>query len=506
MESGSRENSEELKKRFPRWVLTILPAAIFLLALNPWFTPEQHDDVLYFFGAKSIVETGEFALDGTPITDWPPVFPVFLAGARIIAGDAVWVAKLVVFAFVVAGLFAIRAMAKVHRFELPVAVAALTCLLPISLISGASVLSEWPFLALSMAFLITLQRLGSSRSMPWMFAAGALLALASLTRFAGVFLGIAVLAQMWTQFRQARVSSAAPWYRAIAPEIGVAMMGAIPWLLWKMRCSQAIASGDAPTGAYDRTSHYLERFSNIDPYALFSMIETTLFSLRRAVETRVDSAILSGIIVVLLMGLLVFGMVRQFRTHGVQPADWYVLAMLALLLGDLVKPERYFLPIAPFLIGYIILGLRDLSTMLYHERSRLFVKGAIVMWAAWLILLDGYLLFVGNSDSSRGGFSMLASPHIESYYRGRDLDLYHAIGLADAQAPAGEEIGSVGFHGKYVMAFAGRGYANFPEEEFVGVSYMVVRDGSELSSQIDLKPWQIVEKLDSHTVYKRGTN
>ncbi|MFT5856277.1 MAG: hypothetical protein ACI8XO_003530, partial [Verrucomicrobiales bacterium] len=85
-------------------------------------------------------------------------------------------------------------------------------------------------------------------------------------------------------------------------------------------------------------------------------------------------------------------------------------------------------------------------------------------------------------------------------------DLYHAIGLADAQAPAGEEIGSVGFHGKYVMAFAGRGYANFPEEEFDGVSYMVVRDGSALSSQIDLKPWQIVEKLDSHTVYKRGTN
>ena len=99
--------------------------------------------------------------------------------------------------------------------------------------------------------------------------------------------------------------------------------------------------------------------------------------------------------------------------------------------------------------------------------------GAIATWAAWLIMLDGYLLFVGNSDGTRGGFSMLASRDIESYYRGRDLDLYHAIKLADAQAPPGEEIGSVGFHGKYVLAFAGRGYANFPEDGFEEVSHLI---------------------------------
>ena len=506
MESDTRDKPEKLAKRFPRWVLTVLPAGIFLLALNPWFTPEQHDDVLYFFGAKSIAETGEFALDGTPITDWPPAFPVILAAVRFVAGDSVWGAKLVVFAFVLAGLFAIRAIAKIHRFEFPIAVAALTGLLPISLICGASVLSEWPFLTLSFAFLIALQRLGACRSIQWALAAGVLLAIASLTRYAGVFLGIAVVAQAWSHLRRRTADRAVSWYRTIAPEIYVALIGAVPWLLWKVRCSAAIARGDAPAGAYDQASHYLERFTNIDPYALFSKVETTLFSLTRAIETRLDSSILSGIIVIVVAALLVFGMVRQFQTQGVQPADWYVMVMLLLLLGDLVKPERYFLPIAPFLIGYIILAVRDLSAKLSQERPALVARGAIATWAAWLIMLDGYLLFVGNSDGTRGGFSMLASRDIESYYRGRDLDLYHAIKLADAQAPTGEEIGSVGFHGKYVLAFAGRSYANYPEDELEEVSHLIVRDGSELSSQIDLKPWQIVEKLKSHTVYRRGTN
>jgi len=506
MESDSGEKPRHFAKLLPSWALTILPAAIFLLALNPWFIPEQHDDVLYFFGAKSIAESGEFALDGTPITDWPPVFSLVLAGARLVAGESVLIAKLVVFGFVLAGLFAIRAMAKVHRFEFPIAVAGLTCLLPISLICGASVLSEWPFITLSFAFLLALHRLGSSRSISWALTAGVILAAASLTRFAGTLLGVAVVVQMWTQFRQSKGRSVTTWYRTIAPEIVVAFTGAVPWVLWKVRCSQVIARGDAPKGAYDQASHYLERFSNFDPAALFAKIETTLFSMTRVLETRVDSSIFSGLIVFVLMALLVFGIVRHFKTNGVQPADWYVLLMLALLLVDLIKPERYFFPIAPFLIGYIILGVRELTAKLSRERSLLMVRATIAMWAAWLILLDGYLLFIGNSDGTRGGFSVLASRDIESYYRGRDLDLYHAIEFADAQAPVGEEIGSVGFHGKYVLAFVGRGYANFPEDEIGGVSYLIVRDASELSSQIDLAPWQIVEKLATHTVYKRGAN
>ena len=167
------------------------------------------------------------------------------------------------------------------------------------------------------------------------------------------------------------------------------------------------------------------------------------------------------------------------------PADGYVLVCLLLLLGDLNKPERYFLPLAPFLIGYLLTA------------SRAFVgaklaPAALACWAAWLLLLDGYLLFVGNSDGARGGFSMLASKSEEDFYRGEFRDLYLALRWTAENAPPGRlEVRD--FHGKYALAFAGRG---FREHEGEPVA-LVARKGDLPAG------WRVWREFGGVAVYQR---
>ena len=97
-----------------------------------------------FFGAVSIWETGNFALNGIPITDWPPVFSLILAPLLGLAGNLVIAAKLAVLASVGAGLWMVIGHAKLRGEEFPHFLALIVGLLPISLICGAGVLSEGP--------------------------------------------------------------------------------------------------------------------------------------------------------------------------------------------------------------------------------------------------------------------------------------------------------------------------------------------------------------------------
>lgn len=480
-----------------RLLLLALPATLFLLALNPWFSPEQHDDVTYFFSAKSLAEHGSFALDGIPVTDWPPVFPAILAAARLLAGGSTLVAKLVVLAFVCGGVFVIRRVAANQHFAHPTLIAVITCLLPISLICGANVLSEWPFLTLSMLFLLSLQRLEHSRTLLWISSTGILLAAASLTRFSGVLLGAAIIAQAIKRIRAERS------LRSISPELFVACIGAAPWLLWKLHCQLIIARGDAPPGAYDQPGYYLDRFTNFDITGLFATIESTLLSATRASSQFTDHHLVSIAIVSLLAIAMVVGAILHFRSYGIAPADWYVFANLALLVGDLMKPERYFLPIAPFLIGYLMVSIQALADTIARQRSRQVFAAAIASWIALLLALDAHLLFKGNSDGSRGGQSMLASPDIESFYRGENLDLYHAIRSADRHARRGDPIAAAGFHGKYLLALAGRSFETFPDDDLGAADWLVERHRDNDPEAKIPGDWRLIETFGSHRVFQR---
>ena len=171
------------------------------------------------------------------------------------------------------------------------------------------------------------------------------------------------------------------------------------------------------------------------------------------------------------------GVVVRWRAGKLTPADAYVAICLLLLLGDLKKPERYFLPLAPFLIGYLIGGASAIAARYTPDVKKQALKGVAMMWVAWLLLLDGYVLFVGDLERSRGGLSTIASPSVEDYYRGKTLDLYQALRWADGTMPSGEFAAS-GFHGKYVLAFTGRGFRTLPDDDPQGAVALVAPSGN----------------------------
>ena len=231
-------------------------------------------------------------------------------------------------------------------------------------------------------------------------------------------------------------------------------------------------------------------------------MEATLFSFVRALQPIIGNAIVAGLIIAMFAVALVSGAVLQFRQHGIRPADWYVIANLVLLLGDLFQPERYFLPIAPFLIGYVIVFAQALAHRLSRQQAKRLIAGFIGAWVALLTVLDGYLLFVGNADGSRGGMSRLASPDIETYYQSHHRDLYRAIRYVDGVAPANVKIGADGFHGKYLLALGGRSFENHPYGDMRSVDWLVQRTDNQSAESLPPE-WRLVREFESHRVYHR---
>ncbi|MSS71917.1 MAG: hypothetical protein EXS64_10565 [Candidatus Latescibacteria bacterium] len=95
---------------------------------------------------------------------------------------------------------------------------------------GTQVLSEWPYTAISLLFLYFLILLKEGRrNIPFAVLTGVLLGMASLTRWLGVLLGVAVLAQSFDKMRSGRGLSR---FRLALPEAVVAVTGAGIFGLW----------------------------------------------------------------------------------------------------------------------------------------------------------------------------------------------------------------------------------------------------------------------------------
>lgn len=490
--SSSRKNRVTDPYQSPKLVRLAMfaPALLYALGLNPWFVPEQHDDVLYYFGAVSLLEGNGFSLGSVPITDWPPVLSGSLAAVMAVFGQSVWGAKAFVFLAVIAGIALVERVARSFELPNPALVAALTALLPVSLISGVSILSEWPYLVASMGFFLALRKLSETRLWRWALIAGALLAIASLTRFLGVFLGAAIIAQAISQARKRGFVN-------LLPELAVAGIGSVFWLGWKARCQMLIDKGSAPSGAYDQAGYYLERFTHFEPLELFSKIESVLFSFGKAASALFGLEVVKAVVGIAVGAILLIGVVLRWRSRKLNVTDAYVGVCLLLLLGDINKPERYFVPLAPFLLGNFIFGARALVERWQGDRARSILTTCSALWIAWLCLLGGHLLLVGNLDKTRGGFSMLANPTVEDYYRGESLDLYQAVRWADANAPEGA-IATVGFHGKYVLAFAGRPFRSLPDEDADNAVALIAK-GVSLPNG-----WVASESFGNFTVAKPG--
>jgi hypothetical protein len=480
-----------------KWAILLVPV-LYLLAINPWFMPDQHDDVLYFYGAKSIAEQGIFAMNDAVITDWPPGLSALISlGFHLGLGHVV-AAKVLIVIFVMLGVVLIPRYLEGQGRSYPYVCTALTALFPISFMMGTRVLSEWPFLTLSVVFLLALERLRVAPSWRWALVTGLALAAASLTRYIGVFLGVAVLWQWWMVVRAERVTVRGLW----RPEVVVGLVGGGLWMAWRLRCQLLIAEGLAEQGNYARPTYFLERFTSLDPILFLARIEEVLCSLVR-VAGKLGAPDLVGQGLAILLGLvLCWGCVKQFRKHGVQPVDVYVGACLFLLLLDLVKPSRYFMPLAPFLCSYVLVGLQDIFARIFKGRRQGALAVFLVGWGSWLGLLDVVLLFKGNTSGIHSGLSMMVSPTAKDFYQGKWADLYAACEALSTT----ESSGPVAVHGevmaKYVLGFGQRTYVELPRDVDVPHEVLLTEEGVELLPMYQAG-WDRTATYGSYIIYRK---
>lgn len=475
----------------------LAPLLLYGVALNPYFLPSQYDDILYYYGAKSLAESGSYQFNGLYITDWPPVLPALLAIFFLAGLESVWVAKSLILLFAGLGLLLTYRLFEREGRPHPLTIGLLFALLPSSFTMGTRIMAEWPYIAISFLFLILLDLLnGRKRGIPFAVLTGCVLGLASLTRWAGVFLGVAVLAQVFTKIKSGRGISG---LRLALPEMVVALTGACLFGLWRAKIALELLAG---TAELSENWGSLEAIFYFDPVAQLNLFNDLFFGGLNIVQYfGVENHPITFILVLPVL-ITIAGMVSHFRSKGLRPADWYVFTTLIVLTFYYeIKLTRYLLPIAPFLLSYLFTGIALIARTLKVKAdiwSAWPFKAALAAWMVMLVALDGYGLIYGNTDKTHSGLCVLASPNAKSFYAGEWRDLYricHFMREDPTPGPVAVVGGTEGI-GKYILAFSGRPYEGFPPQG--QARFVIARNPPEVSEDTQ-KAFGLVEVKRSQT-------
>jgi hypothetical protein len=169
----------------------LLAAALVLWSTASFGAGVDSDSAQYLSAAESASRgAGWLAIDGTPYTLWPPLFPTILAACKAVGGSAVgaarWLGALSACAVVCGGAFAAGRIARSRLAQVLCAVA-LASSAPL-IANCAMVLSEPVFLALSTATCVAWIGYTESRTSARFAALIALSAATLLQRYLGVTL------------------------------------------------------------------------------------------------------------------------------------------------------------------------------------------------------------------------------------------------------------------------------------------------------------------------------
>ncbi|MDP2717728.1 MAG: glycosyltransferase family 39 protein, partial [Candidatus Micrarchaeota archaeon] len=240
----------------PRHLAMLLAALVFALAF--WHGPVSGPlvDSGHFAGiAKTLAETGQYAVNGVP-SGFYPVYPTFLAAAMVLVGP-LWqnmaVALASVLLFVSAWLFFAKALDE-KKAVLAAVVLAVT---PLFVNAGLQLLTDGLFLAFAMlsgwAYLWALEK-------PDWRQTGILavfLSLCVLTRISGLLLiGIFVAHMAWRAW-------AGKTHIHWKPIALVLVFAAVVFGAWALR-NQAAGIGDATGGYADTLSSPIAAFVTLD--------------------------------------------------------------------------------------------------------------------------------------------------------------------------------------------------------------------------------------------------
>jgi hypothetical protein len=336
----------ELARQRPALVCGALVALHLVLAALV-FEPSPHhggDNGVYVTLARSLLEHGTYSNlhepGSPPHTQYPPGFPLLLAGALLI-GLTSWVQlKLVIITLsavaVAASFLWIR---RRGRPALAIGVALLLAISPAVLEQSHWVLSDTPFWAFTMLAIWAYERMPAEQRTRFL-AALALTLVAYFMRSAGLPL---VLAAGIFLVRRRHWREAA----ALALAIGV------PALLWWLRARSL--------GGVD----YVNQFWHVNPYApelgtigVRDFLERIASNVQRY-TMRHTPMLLAGstgpLPVVLSLGVLVFGIFGWLgNLRRARVAEWFTPLYLGLILiwPAVWSGERFLLPALPLLLFY----------------------------------------------------------------------------------------------------------------------------------------------------------
>lgn len=380
-------------------VLLAAAAAALLVYVTPRGMGLVNDSVAYINGARGFLDGsgyGRVAGDGQvkPITHFPPVFSLLLAGIGLFgldAIDAAWWANLFLFAgnILLAGLLA-RRLAQSDGAGL--LAAALLGASESMLRVHTFALSEPLFLLITLLSLLCLERCFSSARWVWPAAAGLLAGLSYLTRYVGgALLAVELLGLLLFL----------PGLRRKLRAAGVYLAAALPLIgLWSLR--NALLTGSATNRSLGwhpvAQSEALEGLRNFWAF---------LLPQRFALYERLPAAfwaVLAGLLVVLFLGAALWAVLRALKTPAAGQGPC-VLAAVILLHA----------------LAYLVLVVFSMTTMdastIFENRilaplylDLLLLASAAAAWlAAWrqpfsraaVVILAGLLLLSFVDDSRR---------------------------------------------------------------------------------------------------------
>ena len=361
-------------------------AAVALLALHAllaWLvrTPGYttiNDHSTYVFLARAILEGGYheiWRVDAPWHTQYPPLFPAFLALIIATVGERVDVFHAAVIAWSVGGLAVMfAAVRRLWGSSVALAGLAAAAVNPALVERAGAIMAEPMFIAF---ISLSLWSLASRSPSPRQWAlAGTFAIAAALTRTAGLPLVAAVGVYMLLR----REWKTTAWYGlAVAATVGMWMLFTVlapEKVVGRSYIADAAYPGYGAPPAPSLVPVVVERVMNNVPGYLVSAVPWQM-ALPNIEGTPVDNALMVGLVV---LGLLVgmWSAWQRWRTAALTVALY--AAMLAVWPW---REGRFLEPILPLLFTITFVGLTTIGAALAGRR------GAAVAFAAMLLLVLG---------------------------------------------------------------------------------------------------------------------
>lgn len=518
--------------------LILSPLIFYVLALNPYVQPGNLDGALYYDLALSLSEDGTYERDGRQIKRFPPGFPVMMALPFRLGLASILTAKLVVIVMAGLGMMLTYLLFRREQFRFPELITVVTWMLPVVMKGGIVIASDVPFLTLSLLFFYMLshQRNGK-RGIGFAVATGVVLGWASLTRWMGVFLGVALIAQVIQLSKPLRER---PLIRRYLPEAISSVVGSTIFLCWivffigdlkevpvigenpahRIKSAEMIENPppqwlepwlewkpndlEGPRDKQSLTLEYYEQPRLARPLFQVSDLLFARIQFTRGANLGRDHPLI--FLFYLPPLLIVVGMYCRFRSGGARPSEWCILVYLLLLIWLDWHPLRYWLVTAPFLVAYCFHG----GIAIWNRIDRLLPSsiqrvGPCLLLACWLLPIGAvavHRIFLPHGP--RGAYFYPFSSKPEDYY----LDPYHG-----SLWRAGQSIHEDGGTGPTVIVgpersglvsrFSGAEIDLYPPSK--PPAYLLVAEPHEVpQSLIIAKQLTVLAKHGPITVYRVG--